>query len=483
MKLPKRFSLKLLIRFATAWTVLGFYALTQPVTADVDDQKNEISFTRDVLPIFGQHCVACHGADRVEGDLRLDSDRDAVQKGGHTGRPILGSGANDSELILRVSSEKLGYRMPKEGPSLSESEIAILTQWVDAGAPWDAPVVSAAERSTEATDDPVMTMADCLLWFESQMKQRGFRELVYLFLAFCVTMFVAFFVLRRSQGNSPWSSRLKTIVIILLIFLCLATYVHYDAKHKDALAETEAVKAQLLTYTGPLEFAHSLSAPHPMHPPRLGGVYYRGNDERDRQLFNGGFYRTAQLEIWLTDGEGQRLQWGDEPSGDLFIDFVIKRAANTTGELFTDQVMSVVGLTDDVRITDGARHRTEIGRVIPMETLEPDQRWRSRYRIGSSKDRKEISGKFYLVQNTSNPKAHYAIEFEITIDDSGAITNQSQLWMGSLYNLNGRVFVPYDNQKILLDRWFDFRPIPEITGPQTSDPDLLGIPEHQNNGS
>ncbi len=477
MRFFKRCRFEPRILIATIWAVLGCFASALPVWGAVDGSANELSFAKDVFPILSQHCMTCHGADRMEGDLRFDSGRDAVQSGGHTGRPILGTSADDSELIRRIKSTKVGYRMPKEGPPLSDSEIATLTQWVDAGAPWDGPVATVADRSTD--DDPAMTMADRLVWFESQMKRPGFRGLVYLAMAFCVVMVGTFFLLRRSQSSGLWLSRLKTVAILLLAFLCVATYIHYDAKHKDALEKVATVEAELFTYTGPPENLHSLNAPHPMHPPRLGGVYYRGNDERDPRLFNGGFYRTAQLEVWLTDDQGETLEWGDVPSGDLFIDFEIRRAPNTTGELFSDQVMAVVGLTNEVRITEDADHRTEIGSVIAMETIESGQRWRSRYRIGGLNDQKEIKGKLYLVQNTTKPKAHYAIEFEIAVDGSGAITNESQLWMGSLYNLNGRVFVPYDNQKILLDRWFDFRPIPEITGPQTDDPNLLGIPEHQ----
>ena len=475
MKQPQRFSFEILIPVATACAVIAFFTIGLPVRGDIGEGGNEISFSQDVLPILRQRCFECHHEDRVEGDLRFDSGRSAVESGGHTGRSILGSSANDSELIRRIRSTQLGYRMPKEGASLSDSEIAIVTQWVDAGARWDAPTDAAKVRST---DGPAVTMSDRLVWFESQMKNPGFSGLVYLSLVFCVTMVGAFFVLRRSQSDSAWLARLKTILIVLLVFLCLATYIHYDAKHKDALSKMKSIQAKLLTYIGPPEFALSLDAPHPMHPPRLGGVYYRGNDERDQRLFNGGFYRTAQLEVWLTNEQGQRLQRGDVASGDLFIDFDIKRAANTTGELFSDHVMSVIGLTDDFLITDSADHRAEIGKLIPMETIEPNQKWRSRYRVGSLNDRKEFTGKFYLVQNTSKPKAHYAVEFEVKVDGASAITRDSQLWMGSLYNLNGRVFVPYDDQKILLDRWFDFRPIPEITGAQTDDPNLLGIPEH-----
>lgn len=479
MKLSTRTFGALLNSIVIAFALLGLFAndlLAQKSTAGEGGTSD--SFSKDVWPILRARCVQCHNTDRTEGDLRFDAGRGVAQSGGHTGRSVLGSSAEDSELIRRITSTKIGYRMPKKGPRLSESEIATLTQWISAGAVWEVP--SQATSTTEDKTTPeggAMTLADRVVWFESQMKKTGFSRLFYLSLVFCVTLIAAFFVLRKSSSDSAWLGRVKTILILLLVFLCVATYIHYDAKHKDVLAKAESVEAKLLTYTGPPEFANSLNAPHPMHPPRLGGVYYRGNDERDRQLFNGGFYRTAQLEVWLTDGEGQHLNWGHVPSGELFIEFIIKRAANTTGELFNDQIMSVIGLTDDVQISD--QSHMEIGELLAMETVEPDQQWRCRYRIGDLSEQKEFSSKLYLVQNTSKPKAHYAIEYEVVVDESGAITTDSNLWMGSLYNLNGRVFVPYDDQKILLDRWFDFRPIPEITGPQTDDPNLLGIPEHQ----
>ena len=57
-------------------------------------------------------------------------------------------------------------------------------------------------------------------------------------------------------------------------------------------------------------------------------------------------------------------------------------------------------------------------------------------------------------------RIHYAIHYDLVFDGN-TISMGSELWMASTYNLNGRVLIP--NQKdILLDRWFDFRPIPEI---------------------
>ena len=447
-------------------------------------QTDKTVFLKKVQPILQSRCIKCHNADRAEGNLRFDSSRDAVANGGHTGRAILGTSAADSELINRINSTKAGYRMPKKGPPLTDAQIVTLTEWVDAGAVWVAPPKMIRKISDLKTPDlkegdSISTVADRLVWFQKQMEQPGFRGLVYLFIVFCVTMLVVLWWMRRSFSSSSWLSRLKTLLILILGFFCVATYIHYDAKQKDTARKLDVTEAKLLTYTGPPEFQHSLTAPYPMHPPRLGGVYYRGNDERDAQLFNGGFYRTAQFEIWLTDEEGSRFKWGDSPSGELFINFEIQRAANTTGELFNDDIMSVIGLANRFELNDDPDVRPNVEGFMKMQTVESGQKWRCRFSIGDLTNQQSLSGKLFVVQNTSRPKAHYAIEFEIATDDAGKLLERSQLWMGSLYNLNGRVFVPYDDQKILLDRWFDWRPIPEVVGKQSDDPDLLGIPEHQ----
>ncbi len=455
-----------------------------------------VNFATDIWPILQDRCISCHNADRAEGNLRFDAGRAGVEKGGHTGRAILGSPSSDSALVARINSTEAGFRMPKQGPPLKGTQIAALTAWVEAGAPWpDGVGASKCLSPQRQQTNTWQTLADGLVWFEGRMKHRGFRGLFYLSIVSFVTALMMFWGFRRSEAYEKsraqsqsaillpaWSRRLnrmKTVAIVVLFFFCIATYIHYDAKHKDAVEKITALNAELLTYTGPPQRSSSLSPPHPLHPPRLGGVYYRGNDERDPRLFNGGFYRTAQLEVWLTDVGGNRLKWGDLVTGDLFIDFEIKRSANTTSALFTDHIMSVIGLSDNFRLGDGLQGRPMVEGVLPMRTIHQDQWWRCRYPIDRSNDPPKATGKVFVVQNTSKPKAHYAIQFDIKFDAENRIADTSQLWMGSLYNLNGRVFVPYNSQKILLDRWFDWREIPEITGPQTDDPGLLGVPEHR----
>jgi hypothetical protein len=480
----------------------------------------QVSFENDVWPILQQRCLECHQQERAAGDLVFDRGRNAAERGGHTGQPIFGTSASDSELIRRIVSGQPDYRMPKQNPPLSQADIAILTAWVDQGAPWSSvgnhsgvrdlsesgPIQLPSAKSSNQPDselaklkgissaDPASSLADALVWFESQMQDQGFRGFVYLAIALVLTLIGLVVYLKRFSTGFHHVTRLQSVAIVLLVFLCAATYVHYDAKYKMAVQQLESIRAQLVTYVGPVSGGDPLWIPHPMHPPRLGGVYYRGNDERSDRLFNGGFYRTAELEIWLTDRDGMPLKWGDTVDGPLSVEFVIKRSPHTSSHLFSDHIMSVIGLCREVVVNtrDNRQHSKEVsvGRVIPMTAVEADQQWRSRFPI--EKFHQSVSksdtvaagesitqGNLYVVQNTSKPKVHYGVEYEIRLDNERRILPSSKLWMGSIYNLNGRVFVPRQGEKILLDRWFDFRPIPEISSPQTDDPELLGIPEHQ----
>lgn len=252
-----------------------------------------------------------------------------------------------------------------------------------------------------------------------------------------------------------------------------------------------------------------------MHPPRLGGVYYRGNDERAPELFNGGYYRTATMEVWLVDREGNRLQWGHEinPDQALSIEYVIERAVGTTPALFTSEIMKSAFLRHhpNFALKDPKRYplsTNESGTRLASETKNQEMRkptgqplnmtadssqpgspsavqtWQARVTLVPFEhwSHGSTDGIIY-VRHGANPidgdrgRAHYGIVYDLQIED-GKIGDRSEIWMGSMYNLNGRVLIP-DADHILLDRWFDFRPIPEIEGENTLNPELLGIPEHE----
>jgi uncharacterized membrane protein len=97
-----------------------------------------VAYSTIVQPILTRRCVNCHGSDRAEGKLRLDT-LDGIRKGGEDGPVIIAGRAAESEIIRRIwlpPSHK--DAMPPGGrQSLTVSEAALIRWWVDQGAPGD----------------------------------------------------------------------------------------------------------------------------------------------------------------------------------------------------------------------------------------------------------------------------------------------------------------------------------------------------------
>ncbi|MCA9075221.1 MAG: PSD1 domain-containing protein [Planctomycetaceae bacterium] len=114
-------------RPSTLLAGMMLFALVGNVRGD-----ENVSFSRDVLPILSAKCFACHGPDEEtrEADLRLD-DRDAALESG----AFLPGDSEQSELIRRIFAEDESERMPpKEVDPLTSEQQDTLRRWVDAGA-------------------------------------------------------------------------------------------------------------------------------------------------------------------------------------------------------------------------------------------------------------------------------------------------------------------------------------------------------------
>ncbi len=98
-------------------------------------RADEISFERDIRPIFSSRCVACHGANKQKAELRLDAKSLAL-RGGESGPVIVAGKSGESLLWRRVSSANDDERMPSSGKPLTAEQLAALKAWIDAGAVW-----------------------------------------------------------------------------------------------------------------------------------------------------------------------------------------------------------------------------------------------------------------------------------------------------------------------------------------------------------
>ena len=98
--------------------------------------RGETTFYRArIAAIFDRHCVACHGAEKQKGKLRLDS-YEAVMKGAEAGAVVKPGEVKGSELFRRItlpqSEEEV---MPNDGkPLLTRDEIKNIELWIAGGA-------------------------------------------------------------------------------------------------------------------------------------------------------------------------------------------------------------------------------------------------------------------------------------------------------------------------------------------------------------
>ena len=90
------------------------------------------SFAKDVAPIFAANCAGCHASNVAMGTLDLDTFA-GIQKGGHSGPVIVPGKSGESLLYLRITGA-VTPAMPLNGKKLTDGEIAIIREWIDAGA-------------------------------------------------------------------------------------------------------------------------------------------------------------------------------------------------------------------------------------------------------------------------------------------------------------------------------------------------------------
>jgi mono/diheme cytochrome c family protein len=92
-------------------------------------------YTQRVQPIFEANCNSCHGGENHRGGLNMDT-RASLLRGGDDGAVIVPGNAAQSLLIQLIRHEgPADDPMPMPPKSqLSDADIAIVAQWIQAGA-------------------------------------------------------------------------------------------------------------------------------------------------------------------------------------------------------------------------------------------------------------------------------------------------------------------------------------------------------------
>lgn len=473
-----------------AFAQLGVFLLLAGCASE-PPTTSAVDFHTQVAPIFKARCWHCHGPQQQQGGLRLDKNTIAFQ-GGLSGKKLVEPPTDESELLRRVTSDDPAIAMPKEGGRLTMQEVEVLRRWVVARAPWP-------DKLPPSGRDEFLTRYGHDLW-KRLGEYRGEAKIWFL-LIFAVLVGTAERI-RRVPADSPrWSNGLLKqmrsrcpqvsaagfVVVVLGTILWDVVGFSMRLSADAEILNQKLVEAEVAGIMQPVTV--SGAPPTPLRPrgaTGLGGTYYRGNDERSEKLFNGGYYRTATMRLALIDETDQPLMLGQQITGSqLFVRLEIERALQATPSLFTDQAMQSVLLT---RRTSDRKTPFPTDIPVPLDVLQTGDRWSAKYRLADFTGQPEIAlnDLIYVVTGATRSaeavqgQVQYGIVFALRIRER-TLQENSELWLGPIL-VPGNFQYPSDG-KITLAEWLDTNPIPEITSDNTSDPKLLGIPEHLPEGA
>lgn len=122
-------------RFDRTWLCAGLLLtglLCQATDCSADDADRLKYFETHIRPLLHTKCVKCHGENKQEGGLRLDS-AEGLQAGGESGPSVTAGQPGESLLMEAVRYESL--EMPPDKP-LGADEISHLEKWIADGMAW-----------------------------------------------------------------------------------------------------------------------------------------------------------------------------------------------------------------------------------------------------------------------------------------------------------------------------------------------------------
>ena len=105
-------------------------AAIAPSVASSAGAADDLTFEKDIRPIFRTHCYDCHGAEKeMKGELDLRLVR-LMEKGGELGPALVKGKPDESYLMERIISGE----MPPGSHRVPDNQIAMIKQWILAGA-------------------------------------------------------------------------------------------------------------------------------------------------------------------------------------------------------------------------------------------------------------------------------------------------------------------------------------------------------------
>lgn len=96
------------------------------------DKTSSPNFIDDIKPILRAHCLKCHGDDKQEAGLNLQS-YGSLLRGGSSGKVVEAGRSSQSVLFQAITNPDDDARMPPNSPTIAKSKIEQIRKWIDSG--------------------------------------------------------------------------------------------------------------------------------------------------------------------------------------------------------------------------------------------------------------------------------------------------------------------------------------------------------------
>lgn len=113
-----------------------FFALFAPLAGGV---AAPVDFSKQIRPILSENCFFCHGPDEAKREAGLRLDDEAAAKASNDGViAVVPGNPEKSALLQRIITTDASEVMPppKQHKVITPTQIALLKQWIQEGAPW-----------------------------------------------------------------------------------------------------------------------------------------------------------------------------------------------------------------------------------------------------------------------------------------------------------------------------------------------------------